>query len=307
MSELSDIRYGLPEVKRALVVSPHPDDETLGCGGTIALFADKIDFTVVALSNGEAVNIPEGNKGGLRKKELGEAMKILGVREVIFLGLPDGRLEENSDQIRKKLAEIYLQTKPELIFAPSPIDSHPDHRETAKACIALAAAFPPLKITFYEVYNPLRFNTLIDIGDKLETKRQALSRFHYSMLKKEGVFISAILSLNKFRSLFTLEDSHYEAFFIADKPATTGEMLRRLSLSSEPQSPEEELLDTIRIGDALLNGLRNCEETVSSLREKAASMQKTLDEKSLRVSSLEKRMSAVEQSLFGKIAKYFRR
>ena len=125
------------------------------------------------------------------------------------------------------------------------------------------------------------------------------------MLKKEGVFISAILSLNKFRSLFTLEDSHYEAFFMADKPATTGEMLRRLSFSSEPQSPEEELLDTIRIGDALLNGLRNCEETVSSLREKAIALQKTLDEKSLRVSSLEKRMSAVEQSLFRKIAKYF--
>ena len=142
MSELSDIRYELPDVKRALVFSPHPDDETLGCGGTIALYADKIDFTVVALSNGEAVDIPEDNKGELRKKELADAVKILGVRDIIFLNLPDGRFEENSDQIQKKISEICSRKDPELIFAPSPIDSHPDHRETAKACIELTKTFP---------------------------------------------------------------------------------------------------------------------------------------------------------------------
>ncbi len=305
MSELNDIRYELPDVKRVLVFSPHPDDETLGCGGTIALYADKIDFTVVALSNGEAAHIPEDNKGDLRKRELAEAVKILGVRDIIFLNLPDGRFEENSAQIQKKISEICSRKAPELIFAPSPVDSHPDHRETAKACIELTRTFPSLKIAFYEVYNPIRFNTLINIAGKLETKKKALSRYHYSLLKKEGVFISAVLSLNRFRSFFTLEDSYYEAFFIAEAPPTLSGILNWTAFRLQPQSPEEGLLDTLRLGDALIKELRNCEREVSALREKTLVMQTSIDEKSLLVSSLEKKITSVEKNLFRKIAKYF--
>jgi LmbE family N-acetylglucosaminyl deacetylase len=304
MSELSDIRYALPDVKRALVFSPHPDDETIGCGGTMALYADRIDFTVVTLSKGEAINIPEENKGDLRKKELVKAMQVVGVKDIIFLDMPDGKFEENSDEIGKKISEICRRKDPEIIFVPSPLDPHPDHRQTAKAVIEYTQSSPSLRIAFYEVYTPIRFNTLIDIGRKLETKREALSQYHYSMLKRKDIFISAILSLNRFRSLFTLEESYYEAFFIADKPPTLGGLSRWMAFNSRPESPEEELLDTLRMGDALLKELRDCERNASFLQERTLAMQKSIDEKSLLLSSLEKKMTSLEKNLFWKIAKY---
>ena len=125
------------------------------------------------------------------------------------------------------------------------------------------------------------------------------------MLKKEDVFTSAVLSLNKFRSFFTLEDSYYEAFFIPDEPPTLSGMLEWMTFRLQPQSPEEGLLDTLRLGDALIKELRDCEREVSSLREKTLAMQTSIDEKSLLVSSLEKKITSVEKNLFRKIAKYF--
>jgi N-acetylglucosamine malate deacetylase 1 len=302
MPELIDIRYELPEIKRALVLAPHPDDETLGCGGTISLYAGRIAFTVVTLSNGEAVDIPEDNKGKLRKKEHLDALEILGVKDVVLLELPDGRFRENRDLIKKKFSEIFLMKNPELVFSPSPYEAHPDHRETAMACIDSVKTFPSVKIAFYEIYNPVRFNTLIDISQRLDTKRDALKKYHYSMLKKEDMFAASSIALNRFRSLFTLLDSYYEAFWIPDAVPGPSEISSWCTYDALPAMPEEKLLDTIRIADSLISQVRQIENeaekkdsVIRDLKAEVAGQKET-------IAKLDEQVRMIEKSLFWKLA-----
>jgi len=116
---------------RILVFSPHPDDETIACGGYIA----------TAVQNGSSVwiaLITDGNKHGkerIRYAEFYNATRTLGIREhqLFFLGFPDGGLrKENPDKLRQSFERIILTVKPEIVFAPHPLDHHPDHQITGK-------------------------------------------------------------------------------------------------------------------------------------------------------------------------------
>ncbi len=280
MPWLKDIRYELPDIKRALVLSPHPDDETLGCGGTIALYSASIAFTVVALSLGEAVNIEEDNKAVLRKTELENAMKVLGVRDIVYLNIPDGEFQQNKEEIKEKLTKLYRDKNPDIVFSPSPTDIHPDHEAAANVCIELSREFPAVKTAFYEIYNQNRFNTLIDIGRVIDIKKEALGKYHYSMLKKEDVFISSCLSLNRAKAIFTLNDSYYEAFRICDNPADIS-----------PLPPEDRLLNSLKTADLLIHRLRVFE---SEIKEKDEEIQK-----------LSSKIKEIQGSLFRKIFRKF--
>jgi len=307
MSELNDIGYELPDIKRALILAPHPDDETLGCGGTIALYSGKIVFTVIALSNGEAINLPEGNKADLRKKELRDAMEILGVRDIIFLNIPDGKFKEHRDEIKKKISEIFLLKEPQIVFSPSPLDLHPDHRETAMGCIELVEKFPSTKIAFYEIYNPIRFNTLIDISKVVETKKEALTKYHYSMLKKEDIFISSVLSLNRFRSLFTLKNSYYEAFWMPNAIQDIEDVISWFTCGITHSSPEDRLLGTIRVVDSLLHHMREVEEELKGKGGLIDDLTSKLNEKEEIIYGLQNQIRLIEASVFWKFARRFHR
>jgi LmbE family N-acetylglucosaminyl deacetylase len=302
--ELSNIRYRLPDsIERVVVFSPHPDDETLGCGGTIALYAEKITFTVVALSNGEAVNIEERNKAELWQRELKEAMKLLSVRDIVFLNIPDEKFQQYRKEMKQKLSEIYRDKTPDMVFAPSPFDIHPDHEATAQACIELGEQFPSVKIAFYEVYNPGRFNTLIDIGSVVELKRKALRKYHYSMLKKDDIFISSALSLNRARSVFPLRDSWYEAFWITENP---GEGI--------PLFPEDRLLTALRSADTLIHNIRSIEGEVAVKEEELQNRESQIQDLTRQISTsgkapdeLTQKLALIEESLFWRIAGKFYR
>ena len=305
MSELKGILYELPDVERALILSPHPDDETLGCGGTIALYSERVDFTVIALSDGEAVNVSRDNKADLRKGELEDAMKILGVRDIIFFHVPDGQFRHHRNEIREKLSELFMLKKPQVVFSPSPFDVHPDHTETALACIELAERFPSIKLVFYEVYNPIRFNTLIDIGKVVETKKEALAKYHYSMLEKEDIFTSAVLSLNRFRSLFTLRDSYYEAFWVLNTSQGLSDIIDWFTCSISPPSPEDRLLSTIRVADSLVYQMRTAEGEVKERDGLIERLTSDLHKKEETISDLQNQIKLMEESVFRKIARKF--
>jgi LmbE family N-acetylglucosaminyl deacetylase len=301
---MNTIRFTLPDVARALVLSPHPDDETLGCGGTIALYSEKIDFTVAAISNGEAVDIPEKDRAALRRKEFAEAMKILGVRNSVFLDFPDGKFSHYSEEIEKKLSELYSSLKPQIVFSPSPFDPHPDHREIALSCIRLAAGFPLVKVAFYEVYGPLRFNTLIDIGNAIDTKKNALSSYRFSMLKKEDIFIEANLALNRSRSLLPLRDSFYEAFWAPDSPMELFDLVSWATYGAVPLSPEDRLLTTLKVADSLIVHIRAMEIEKAEKDSVIDGLRRQADEREAR---LEENMKTVERSFFWRLARKFYR
>ncbi|MFZ4699807.1 MAG: PIG-L deacetylase family protein, partial [Candidatus Methylumidiphilus sp.] len=112
-----------------LVISPHPDDETFGLGGTLLLATEQgIAIDVLFLTSGDKGGA--GDIAAIREREALEATRLLGVRDVSFWHLPD-RLLSPCQSVIGRLAEMILATKPACIFFPSPVEPHPDHRASS--------------------------------------------------------------------------------------------------------------------------------------------------------------------------------
>jgi LmbE family N-acetylglucosaminyl deacetylase len=128
----------------ALVVAPHPDDETLGCGGAIALLRTlgyPVHVLVISdgtLSHPRSHKYPAPRLQALRRAETLEALSTLdmGEEDVTFLGLKDGSIPTSkSSGIRGAIAQCRAcleEWMPEIIFLPWRLDPHPDHQATWK-------------------------------------------------------------------------------------------------------------------------------------------------------------------------------
>ncbi|BAZ11946.1 hypothetical protein NIES4071_37740 [Calothrix sp. NIES-4071] len=122
----------------ALIVAPHPDDETLGCGGAIALLrALNCDVRVLIVSDGtlshpNSKKYPAPSLKALRESETLAALKKLGVekKSVTFLGLQDGSIGLQYANAVDNCRAYIAQLKPQMIFVPWRQDPHPDHRAT---------------------------------------------------------------------------------------------------------------------------------------------------------------------------------
>jgi bacillithiol biosynthesis deacetylase BshB1 len=105
------------------IVGPHPDDQELAMGGTTALLAaGGHDVALVDMTTGEPT--PFGSEE-LRAKEADAAAKVLGVRR-ISAGFKN-REVVHSIEARHRMAAIYRQLRPDIVFIPYPQDAHPDH------------------------------------------------------------------------------------------------------------------------------------------------------------------------------------
>ncbi len=111
-----------------LVVGPHPDDQELGMGGTIARLAQQgHQVLLLDMTNGEPTphgSIPQ------RQKEWNEAARILGVQRRL-LDLPNRRVQHSLDA-RHGVAGVIRQHQASIVFLPFPEDAHPDHRATTR-------------------------------------------------------------------------------------------------------------------------------------------------------------------------------
>jgi LmbE family N-acetylglucosaminyl deacetylase len=125
---------------RIIVFAPHPDDETLGCGGTIAKkLAEGYEVIIVVMTDGRFLLLksfgidddpsPEQVKE-IRRGEVLRATTILGVpkKNVIFLDFVDGTLEENERDAQEKIAEILSKFPPSEVYLPFERDGHSDHQ-----------------------------------------------------------------------------------------------------------------------------------------------------------------------------------
>ncbi len=137
--------------KRVLVVEAHPDDVEWYAGGTIAQLArEGAEITLVICTEGERGSYdPDANPIALaaaRKQEQQDAADLLGVKQVIYLGYPDGGLEATME-LRKQLAILYRKFQPELLLTFDPwkrYELHPDHLAAGHAAVEarLAAKMP---------------------------------------------------------------------------------------------------------------------------------------------------------------------
>lgn len=123
-----------------LIVAPHPDDETLGCGGAIALLRSlNCDVRVLVISNGtlshpNSLKYPAPLLQALRESETLEALTKLGVNpdNVTFCGLQDGSISTQYISAVASCSAYLTEIAPQIIFLPWRYDPHPDHRATSK-------------------------------------------------------------------------------------------------------------------------------------------------------------------------------
>jgi LmbE family N-acetylglucosaminyl deacetylase len=127
----------------ALAISPHPFDNEWGVAGTIARWTKEgKDVVYVICTNGDKgssdTNVKAEDLAKAREQEQLEAARILGVREVIFLGYPDLELEY-TPEFRKELLRLLLLYRPEIVVTCDPYHmlymSNPDHRVTGRAVL----------------------------------------------------------------------------------------------------------------------------------------------------------------------------
>jgi len=130
--------------QRVVLVSPHPDDETLACGGLLhAAGAMGLDVHLVSVTDGEACYpgnarwTPERLRA-VRSSEVAHALAALGVRaQVHRLGLPDGDVDGHREALEATLRSMLRPG--DLVLAPWEQDGHPDHDAVGHAAIAAVA------------------------------------------------------------------------------------------------------------------------------------------------------------------------
>lgn len=204
--------------KRILVVASHPDDEILGCGGTIAKLSKSGNIVkTIILTKGISSRF-DSNKNEIIKlqdklnKSSKAANKVIGVKNLKFFDLPDNQFDNNSLLSLTKVIEKEIKNfKPNIIFTHFINDLNIDHQYTSRA--VLTAARPQTKnsvdeILFFEINsstdyqinsNGLQFmpNYFVDISKTVKLKKKALE-FYKSEMKKypHSRSVKAILNKN---------------------------------------------------------------------------------------------------------------
>lgn len=133
----------LPGWRSVLAVVAHPDDESFGLGAVLSAFGAGAQVSVLCFTHGEASSL-HGVAGDLRivrGAELRAAAKELGVHSVTLLGYPDGGL--SAVPVETLVAEVVAAAFPGaaeglLVFDPSGVTGHPDHRAATVAALSAA-------------------------------------------------------------------------------------------------------------------------------------------------------------------------
>lgn len=181
---------------RLCILAPHADDETIGCGGLLALYGAQCDVILLT----------DGSKGGdrskpeetrrIREAEFAEVMAFFGVRSYQFMRAKDGDLIEAYDLFKKLDFASY-----DYVFMPHPSDSHKDH-------VAVPALFARLcrenrkikaRSAYYEVWGAMAMPThYLDISAVADRKREAMALY-----RSQGNidYAGRILGLNHYRGI----------------------------------------------------------------------------------------------------------
>ncbi|WP_204806503.1 PIG-L deacetylase family protein [Mycobacterium riyadhense] len=135
----------LPGWRSVLAVVAHPDDESFGLGAILSTFADNgAKLAVLCLTQGEAFTLHgvNGELGDIRAHELAAAATELGVGTVDLLSYPDGRLADTpADELAAAVVDLAMRLGTEglLVFDPTGVTGHPDHRQATAAAQSAAA------------------------------------------------------------------------------------------------------------------------------------------------------------------------
>jgi len=199
-----------------LVIAPHPDDETIGCGGTLCLHADGgDDISVVFLTSGELglKHFSRKKACAIRESEARKAAAILKLKELSFLRCSDWMLGDQIPKAARLLRPLLVRIHPQIIYLPHPEDGHPDHQAALPILRAALKGVRSLKpsLRLYEIWSPIsKYDFVQDISSCMARKLRAL-RAHKSQLQAFN-YIRAVTGLNQFRGALAAKFKFAEVF-----------------------------------------------------------------------------------------------
>lgn len=204
---------------RVLVLAPHPDDDVIGCGGTIAKCVKQgSQVKVLYMTDGRHGNsqIPVQTLIRMRKMEAKAGLRVIGCDDANFLDNPDMGLICDRKNVQRVLAMI-REFRPTAVFVPSFWEMPPDHLETARIAAHAAREFEgDVDWYCYEVWCPVvsdpKFHIIIvDITEMIELKMEAINE-HRSQVSVND-YAPKIAGLNAYRSMYASRGVEYcEAF-----------------------------------------------------------------------------------------------
>ena len=177
---------------RVVVIAPHPDDEVLGCGGTIAKHASKKDEVHLCIVTKAYTSEWPEEETEERKNEVYRANQILGIRKTYYLDFSTVKLDTIPQKdLNDSLTRVINEIQPEIVYIPHRGDINRDHRLVFDAAIVATRPKPGAaikKILSYEVLSETEWaepsinnafipNVYIDISGTLETKLKAMSEY----------------------------------------------------------------------------------------------------------------------------------
>lgn len=180
-------------MKKILIVAAHPDDEVLGCGGTIARFVrENKDVVLLILSDGESSRVNSNFE--TRQQALMQSCKVLGIKEVIVKKFDDSGFDTNGIlAITRAIEDVVRAHQPDSVFTHFPHDANQDHQWASKATVVAVRSVPNsvVKNLFYyevpsssewgdgEVFKPQLYIELSD--EDVQKKIQALKAYQQEM------------------------------------------------------------------------------------------------------------------------------
>lgn len=216
---------------RVLVLAPHMDDEAIGCGGAVLRHRQLgTPLAVTYLTDGAEGDIRladptiSSSEATQRRRVLRRERRLeaeawcaeAGAARVDFLDLPDGRLAAHANgQAVQRLADIIAAWRPSVVYLPSPLDVHPDHRAANRLALAALRCASPrnsaMRLRGYEVWTPVLTNAVMDISSVVDAKARLLG-LHVSQLRDID-YVRHIAGLNAYRGILLPGPAgHAEAF-----------------------------------------------------------------------------------------------
>jgi LmbE family N-acetylglucosaminyl deacetylase len=205
-----------------LAVGCHPDDLEIGCGGTLARYAQaghRVTMCVVANGNmGHAVILPDELRV-IRREEIQRAAETLGAAEVFVLDVGDLRVDSNDPSLVQQMVEVVRRVQPDVILTHPPEDYMKDHVEVSRLVFdasfsASVPHYPPGNVQAVAKITPLYYmdtvagvnflpSEYVDISQTVEVKLAALN-CHESQIKwmhdHDGIdFLDFVRTVAKFR------------------------------------------------------------------------------------------------------------
>jgi len=213
-------------MKRILVFAAHPDDDIIGCGGSLAKHVKLGNqVSVCYMTSGEAASLDysKGELARIREGEARNAAQVIGFQDLTYLRNSDGYLKYDQSNL-KKLVELVREKQPHIVYVHHQSDGHQDHRiafqlvneSLGRASASLfqeykGAPWSTEAVLAYEVWTPLSdFEYVEDISEFIDKKTAAL-RKHESQIKSIP-YDEAFEGLARYRGAITGKGKYCEVF-----------------------------------------------------------------------------------------------